>query len=178
MKKVVTEPHSIPKEFEMTKEKYNYIKKNQQLYTQDFLGYIGHNFSYAGSYFQGYIQEKKKNEYSKRAYNTAQRDSKALQGVKFFNLDYEKVKIPPKSIVYCDIPYKDTTGYNVDFDYKRFFRYVKKLKKQGHYVFISEYSKEMPEGLKEVGQYRRKSNMRNGALAKKGRKLGKKEKFK
>ena len=61
-------------------------------------------------------------------------------GIEFTNLSYEEVNIKPNSIIYCDIPYYNTSGYNVDFDHKKIYEWAKN---QTELVFISEYY--MPE---------------------------------
>ena len=54
---------------------------------------------------------------------------------------YEEVPILPNSVIYCDIPYYSTSGYNKsDFDYEKFYDWCMK---QTAPVFISEYW--MPE---------------------------------
>ncbi len=54
---------------------------------------------------------------------------------------YEEVPILPNSVIYCDIPYFCTTGYNKsDFDYDKFYEWALK---QTSPVYISEYW--MPE---------------------------------
>ena len=55
--------------------------------------------------------------------------------------DYGKVHIPDNSVIYCDIPYKDTnTGGYEAIDYERFYSWCEHQK---NLVFISEHS--MPE---------------------------------
>lgn len=56
-------------------------------------------------------------------------------------LSYDEVAIPNNSVVYCDIPYRDTNtgGYKV-IDYDRFYDWCER---QENPVFISEYN--MPE---------------------------------
>lgn len=53
-------------------------------------------------------------------------------------LDYEEVSIPEDSVIYCDIPYKDTNVYNKaeGFDYERFYQWCEH---QTQPVFISSY---------------------------------------
>lgn len=51
--------------------------------------------------------------------------------------DYQRVKIKPNSVVYCDIPYKNTAKYLCDFDYEAFYEWCKK---QEELTIISEYS--------------------------------------
>lgn len=53
---------------------------------------------------------------------------------------------PHESVIYCDIPYRNTSGYKLcgnAFDYERFYRWSIDKAKQGYNVFISEYS--MPQ---------------------------------
>ncbi|MDE5582405.1 MAG: DNA adenine methylase [Ruminococcus sp.] len=61
------------------------------------------------------------------------------------NLSYEQVKIPENSVVYCDIPYRNTEGYTSEFDYKKFYLWAKS---QPFTVYISEYS--MPDEFHEI----------------------------
>lgn len=54
---------------------------------------------------------------------------------------YEEVPILPNSVIYCDIPYYSTAGYNKsEFDYEKFYDWCMK---QTAPVYISEYW--MPE---------------------------------
>ena len=57
-------------------------------------------------------------------------------------LDYQAVPIPEGSVIYCDIPYKGTSEYNLKekFDHERFYDWCAK---QTQPVFISSY--DMPE---------------------------------
>lgn len=54
---------------------------------------------------------------------------------------YDQVEILPDSVIYCDIPYEGTDGYNdLDFDFERFYSWCEK---QIEPVFVSSYK--MPE---------------------------------
>lgn len=68
-----------------------------------------------------------------------------VDNITFLNDDYRNVVIPDNSIIYCDIPYRNTGTYNKaeEFDYDAFYNWCIDKKKQGYQVFISEYS--MPE---------------------------------
>jgi site-specific DNA-adenine methylase len=50
--------------------------------------------------------------------------------------DYREVEIPPDSVVYCDIPYKNTAGYPTLFDRHAFLDWAAKVPFS---VYISEY---------------------------------------
>jgi hypothetical protein len=52
-------------------------------------------------------------------------------------LDYREVKIKPSSVVYCDIPYKNTSEYLKEFDHESFLDWAAS---QPHPVYISEYN--------------------------------------
>lgn len=172
LKKIVEDTNWLPNENFLTKTMYNHIKRNKHLYKPFFLGYVGFNFSYGASYFQGFIGNERNHAITAR--KSALKDAEKLKGVKFYNMDYKDVPIPPKSIVYCDIPYKGTASYNGNekgFNYDEFFRYAQKLKDEGHYVFISECTQEVPKDFKLIAKYQRSSNMCNGSKARKGRKF-------
>ena len=64
-----------------------------------------------------------------------------LQRLEQFSTDYQNVEIYKDSVIYCDIPYEGTDGYNgIDFDFERFYSWCEK---QTEPVFISSYK--MPE---------------------------------
>lgn len=71
-----------------------------------------------------------------------------LKGVEWQTDDYWNIKIPDNSLIYCDIPYFGTKQYSTskNFDYNKFYRWCKEMKKKGHTIFISEYN--MPEDFK------------------------------
>ena len=52
------------------------------------------------------------------------------------SLDYSQVTIKPNSLVYCDIPYRNTGKYTVEFDHQRFFDWAANAEFP---VYISEY---------------------------------------
>ena len=64
-----------------------------------------------------------------------------VQSLEQFSTDYQNVEIYKDSVIYCDIPYEGTDGYNgIDFDFERFYSWCEK---QTEPVFISSYK--MPE---------------------------------
>lgn len=74
-----------------------------------------------------------------------QMNQEQVDNITFFNNDYRNISLSENSIIYCDIPYKQTQKYNTStsFDYDVFYNWCIEKKKQGYQVFISEYS--MPE---------------------------------
>ena len=63
-----------------------------------------------------------------------------LERLERYSQSYDKIKIEPDSVIYCDIPYRGCSGYGAAFDYDSFYDWACS---QDAPVFISEYS--MPE---------------------------------
>lgn len=62
----------------------------------------------------------------------------SLQRLQKFRGDYRNVKIQPDSLIYCDIPYKNTAEYSDGgFDYESFYDWAEM---QSEPVIISEYA--------------------------------------
>ena len=61
--------------------------------------------------------------------------------IKSSSKSYDEIEIKPNSVIYCDIPYRNTAIYNKEkFDYDKFYDWCLK---QTEPVFVSEYW--MPE---------------------------------
>lgn len=64
-----------------------------------------------------------------------------LHSLQHYQGSYDAITIKPNSVIYCDIPYYNTDGYQDNlFDYESFYSWCEK---QTEPVFISEYW--MPE---------------------------------
>lgn len=126
-----------------TEQDYNNVKQNKK--KNSYLsGYFGFALSYGGKWFGGWRRDGQgKRNYVKEAYNNMLKQIPNLKGIDFFNVNYDKLDIPNNSIIYCDIPYKETTKYNTTFDYDNFYNWCRYMKKQGHQIFVSEYN--MPD---------------------------------
>ena len=66
-----------------------------------------------------------------------------LEQLELYNVDYQQIKIKENSVVYCDIPYFNTSEYdkNTSFNRNEFYRWAKSL---NHPLYISEYRIDMP----------------------------------
>ena len=83
--------------------------------------------------------QKRLAEYDKRLQRLESLES--LQRLEKTSLDYRNVSILPDSVIYCDIPYKNTDGYTCgSFDHQAFYDWCAKQKEL---VVVSSY--EMPE---------------------------------
>lgn len=82
------------------------------------------------------------------------------QQLRFYQSPYEKLDIPRNTTVYCDPPYRETGGYDGQFDSDRFLGWASKIDNP---VFISEYnikhkdffmiySKKVPQKFSPQGQ--------------------------
>ena len=68
---------------------------------------------------------------------------------------YAEIEIKPNSIIYCDIPYKNTNKYsNIDFDHEFFYEWCKK---QTELCFISSY--DMPEDFIPIAEFPHRSTL-------------------
>lgn len=132
----------------MSKEEYEYIKNNKED-NLALTGWAGVACSYSGKWFGGYagdypVSRKRKDgtlpNYQDESFNTALKQASLLKNVIFHNLSYKELSIPENSIVYCDPPYEGTTKYKDDFDHVAFWEWVRNKSKEGHTVFVSEYS--------------------------------------
>jgi DNA adenine methylase len=124
----------------ISRRKYHQIKKNPEKFDLSLVTFVSFACSFAGKEWGGYAQNTKAFNYAAIGSRSLIRKAKMLKGVKFYNKNYWKVKIPPKSIIYCDPPYQNTTGYNVDFNHEKFWNWVRQMSTEGHQIFVSEYN--------------------------------------
>ena len=66
----------------------------------------------------------------------------------YTNLSYEQIPIEENSVIYCDPPYINTSGYLDDFNHEKFYEWLRKCREKNQQVFISEY--QMPDDFYEI----------------------------
>ncbi len=88
----------------------------------------------------GYAFDTKGNNYADRGSRCLVRQAKKLEGVILTCGSYLDLDIPENSIIYCDPPYANTCKYKDDFNHNIFWEWCRSKAKNGHIVFISEYS--------------------------------------
>jgi DNA adenine methylase len=100
----------------ITKEDYQQL---QSSYVPSPLrGYAGFCVAFGGKWM-GWLEQRPPQQAGERL--SVLRRARILRSVEWKNIDYAELTIPPTSIVYCDPPYLDTTGYSCgDFDHDRF----------------------------------------------------------
>ncbi len=89
----------------------------------------------------------------------------ALQALQSLQQDYSQVEIQPDSVIYCDLPYKDTNGYGKakknSFDFERFYSWALEQKEL---LIISEY--QMPLGFVCIDEIEKKVTMNSDTVTK------------
>ena len=134
-------PHIIEKPY------YNKVRAsyyaNDDKYDDALIGWVGFMASRNGRFYDGGYSghDVGGRDYIGENIRNIKRQIEGLRGIEWFSGDYAAIPIPPESLIYCDPPYKGTTGYRTGrgFDYERFYDWCRKMKKEGHQVFVSEY---------------------------------------
>lgn len=129
------------------------------------LGWIGYMASANGRFFEGGYSGISKTKtciernYIQESIDNLNKQIPNLLGIEFYCKSYEGLNIPDNSIIYCDIPYKDTKQYSFskDFNYDKFWNWAREKTKQGHKVYISEYN--APDDFECVWQQEVKSSL-------------------
>ena len=143
LQKNLDRPYTIDKElYSSARTAYN--SDDKSTFTDFIIGWIGWMGSYNGRFFDGGYSGHlvgKRDYITEQIRNTEAQISK-IKGVHFIYSSYDELEIPNNSIIYCDIPYKDTTQYSSskNFNYDNFWSWVRKKSQEGHQVFVSEYN--------------------------------------
>ena len=130
-------------------------------------GFAGFAFSYSGKWLGGWCRDgANKRDYVKEAYNNAVKQSPLLNGVKFIHSSYSELEVPDDSIIYCDPPYANTTGYKDSFNHDKFWDWCRLKSFNGNTVFVSEYN--APEDFECVWSKEIVSSLTKDTGSKKG----------
>ena len=135
------------KPMEISKELYSKARteynNGTNIQFDDFLiGWIGWMASFNGRFFDGgYSGKTATRDYVDEQIRNTLKQVELLKGAIFVSGDYSDLEIFENSIIYCDIPYKDTKQYSTskNFDHNKFWQWCRNMTAQGHQVFISEY---------------------------------------
>lgn len=153
----------------LTRREYKQIRDNKD--EKPYLtGFVGFGCSFAGKWFGGYAYSENRN-YCSNARNSTVEKMKYLNCVDFYNLNYSDVNIPYGSLVYCDIPYKNTTPYCSNevgiFNHEEFYQWVRDNSDK-YDIYISEYKKNVPNDFEIVWEMESKKDIRNAKNEKVG----------
>ena len=92
------------------------------------------------------LQTQNKLEKCKSLFNNIKNVSNVT--LNYTNLSYEQIPIEENSVIYCDPPYINTSGYLDDFNHEKFYEWLRKCREKNQQVFISEY--QMPNDFYEI----------------------------
>jgi len=140
----VNRPHRISKElYSVWRDIYN---EKRIYYTNEemfMIGWIGFMASFNGRFFDGGYSGHNVNgrDYISEQIRNTESQVPMIKECEFTSINYSDLILPNNSIVYCDIPYKNTKQYSYSkhFDYGKFWSYAEEKTDEGHNVFISEY---------------------------------------
>ena len=131
---------------EITKEHYYDVKNNQSNYDEWYVGLIGFCGSFSSKFWGGYASHGNNPKYKKTPFNQSInniiKQSVNLKDIKFECKDYKELDNLSGYVIYCDSPYKNTTGYNSAFNHAHYYKWLRKISLE-NIVLISEY--EMPD---------------------------------
>lgn len=132
-----------------TIEKSFYVKireswhKNDGKYSDALIGWAGFMASRNGRYYDGgFSGNYKGRDYIAESIRNIMRQIDDLKDVEWQTGSYEQIVMPAASLVYYDPPYKGTSSYTTakGFDHDHFYDWARQMKRDGHLVYISEYS--------------------------------------
>jgi DNA adenine methylase len=162
-------PNDIPKDlYSVARDVFNSKEKgfNHIMEMDDFMiGWIGFMGSANGRFFEGGYSGKSNTkigttrDYISESIRNIEKQIPKMLDIVLKSCDYRDLIIPNNSIIYCDIPYGGTKQYSTskEFNYREFYSWCRNQSKNGHTVFISEYS--MPRDFKCVWEKETKSSL-------------------
>lgn len=152
----------------ISESEYLDIKNNPQNYPPGLRAFVSIGCSYSGKVWGGYARGKNnkgmERNYCEESANNLLSQRQNLKGVLFGSMSYKELRIPPRSIIYCDPPYAGTTKYRGKFNADDFWKWCDEKVKEGHAVFISEYN--APQDWKCVWQKQVNSSLTKNTGAK------------
>ena len=146
LKKAQNDTSDIPDY--ILEDEYHTVKNNQGNYPKWYVGLVGFCSSFGAKYFGGYARNSKQDNsgmWSKGAINNLKAQSRNISDVKFICKDFRDLDVSKLKdyVIYCDIPYKNTTKYATRaFPHEEFYEWCRQAAKNNT-VLISEYN--MPE---------------------------------
>lgn len=135
--------------------------------SEELRAFIGFGCSFAGKWFGGYARDGKGRNYAQNAKNSLMKKYPGFCSGHFYASDYRELK-PDNCVIYCDPPYKGTTGYDAagDFDTEEFWDIIRTWSKN-NLVFVSEY--QAPEDFECVLAIETKTDIRTRKAGKEPR---------
>lgn len=143
----------------ITLEEYKDVKDNKEKYPAWYVGLVGFCASFGGKFFNGYGRDSKGGRsISNERIRNLIKQSLNLKDIQFTCCDFRNIKPTIKNfVIYCDIPYKNSTKYKVDdFPYDEFYDWCRQMAKN-NIVLVSEYN--MPNDFECIWQKEIKTSL-------------------
>lgn len=130
----------------VSKELYSEVRSKYKtgIYEDWYVGNIGFLASYNGRWFDGGYansgyEGKRYRDYYTESKNNLMNQAMAIRNVEFYVNDYKDLEITPRSMVYCDAPYKNKKQYenSTHFDYVTYWNWIREIS-VNNYVIVSE----------------------------------------
>lgn len=159
-------PDIIP----IDKETYYDVKANPANYEAHFRAYVSIACSYRAKKWGGFARDttdrktNKTRQYSSEAISRIKKDAALLKpNDAFYCLDYLEIKaesLANNTVMYCDPPYANTTGYREgSFNHEEFWTWVVNLKqtKPETKILVSEFT--IPENIPHTILFEKKKDI-------------------
>lgn len=130
---------------DITEEEYNNIKNNRSAFPDHLVAFAGFACSFGGKYFDTFAIDRRGVNFADRGKRMLLKKIQRMKEVELHHCQYYDLAIPPKSVIYCDPPYKNTVDYGFDFDHDEFYQWCEDQVRRGHKVYISEYESPFKE---------------------------------
>jgi DNA adenine methylase len=145
----------------ISEEEYYYIKEHKDE-NKPLTSFVGFGCSWGGKWFGGYARGESRNwaGEAKRSLQKKVRSLLSKNNIKFFVYDFSKSFYNISDfIIYCDPPYKGTTGYDAveNWNTEKFWRMVRTYVKLGNRVIVSEYF--APEDFTCIAKFHTKTDL-------------------
>jgi DNA adenine methylase len=147
----------------VTEEEYQTLKNSTEV--SALRGFVGIACSYSGKWFGGYARDGKGRNYALNGHNTAMKLVPKLQEVVLLTDSYQAIEFYldwcagiGNMMIYCDPPYRGTTGYSYKFNHDEFWDWVRR-NSECNDIYVSEYS--APDDFEVVWSLERNLEMKS-----------------
>lgn len=138
------------------KDKYDKIREQYRGvrdygFKDDEIGWYGFVASFNGRFFDGgYSGSSGGRDYIAESSRNIEKQIPKMGNISFHSSCYTELDIPKNSLIYCDIPYRDTKQYgnSKNFNYNHFYDWCCFQRKRGNKVLVSEFN--IPDDRFEV----------------------------
>ena len=146
----------------VSEEEYQAIKASPHRFGHRLVGFVAIACSFGGKWWGGYARGDSAS-YAASGSRSLLKIASKIAGAYIECRSYDELRIPDRSIIYCDPPYAGTTGYSSRFDSPRFWAWAESKAMAGHRVFVSEYA--APDGWTCVWEKQSTNSIRKKAGA-------------